>query len=175
MSSIYVGRYEDGVLTALLPRSIWASGLFPSLGLGWSGVQWAFLGAAVLSGLVIETCIVWIIGWLVFWTGRARSIFFVVWRLSVLTQQHPMDAFRNWSHVFVTGRNPLHSRTTIHPPSWSASAIRWSSPGWPFYRPLWLASSLRWDSCSCARDWRGTPVRAVDVRERKGKATMPII
>jgi ABC-2 type transport system permease protein len=78
-----------------------------NLGLRWSVGQWAFFALAVLSGAVIETCIVWIMGMLAFWTGRSRSLFYFTLRFNVLTQQYPMDVFGKWFRVFVTGFLPL--------------------------------------------------------------------
>lgn len=80
---------------------------YRNLGLGWSAGQWAFFVVAVLSGTVIETGIVWIVGTLAFWTGRSRSIFFVLLRFHLLTQQYPMDVFGKWFRIFVTGFLPV--------------------------------------------------------------------
>lgn len=80
---------------------------YRNLGLAWSAGQWAFFGVAVLSGTVIETCIVWVIGSLAFWTGRSRAIFFVVLRFHMLAQQYPLDVFGKWFRIFVTGFLPV--------------------------------------------------------------------
>jgi ABC-2 type transport system permease protein len=80
---------------------------YRNLGLGWSAGHWVFFALAVMSGIVIEACIVWIIGALAFWTGRSQSVFFVVLRFHVLTQQYPMDIFGKWFRIFVTGFLPV--------------------------------------------------------------------
>lgn len=80
---------------------------YHNLGLDWSAGQWAFFSLAILSGTVIETCIVWIIGALAFWTGRSRAIFFVYIRFQMLGQQYPIDIFGTWFRVFITGFLPL--------------------------------------------------------------------
>ncbi|MCK4692854.1 MAG: ABC-2 family transporter protein [Anaerolineales bacterium] len=80
---------------------------YRNLGLDWSAGQWAFFSLAILSGTVIETCIVWIIGALAFWTGRSRAIFFVYVRFQMLGQQYPIDIFGTWFRVFITGFLPL--------------------------------------------------------------------
>lgn len=80
---------------------------YRNLGLDWSARQWAFFSLAILSGTVIETCIVWIIGALAFWTGRSRAIFFVYIRFQVLGQQYPIDIFGTWFRVFITGFIPI--------------------------------------------------------------------
>jgi len=80
---------------------------YHNLGLDWSAGQWAFFALAILSGTVIETCIVWIIGALAFWTGRSRAIFFVYVRFQILGQQYPIDIFGTWFRVFITGFLPI--------------------------------------------------------------------
>lgn len=80
---------------------------YHNLGLDWSAGQWAFFSLAILSGTVIETCIVWIIGALAFWTGRSRAIFSVYMRFQVLGQQYPIDIFGTWFRVFLTGFIPI--------------------------------------------------------------------
>ncbi len=80
---------------------------YNNLGLHWTLAKWAFFGVALLAGLVIETCIAWIIGCISFWTGRSRAIFSVSLRFSMLTQQYPIDIFGQWYRVFVTGFLPL--------------------------------------------------------------------
>ncbi len=80
---------------------------YTNLGLHWTPANWAFFGVALLAGLVIETCIAWIIGCISFWTGRSRAIFSVSLRFSMLTQQYPIDIFGQWYRVFVTGFLPL--------------------------------------------------------------------
>ena len=78
-----------------------------NLGLDWSAGQWAFFAVALSSGLVIETCIAWIIGTLSFWTGRSRAIYTVSMRFNMLTQQYPMDIFGKWFRIFITGFLPV--------------------------------------------------------------------
>jgi len=80
---------------------------YRNLDLDWSAGQWAFFSLAILSGTVIETCIVWIIGALAFWTGRSRAIFFVYVRFQILGQQYPIDIFGTWFRVFITGFLPI--------------------------------------------------------------------
>ena len=80
---------------------------YHNLELEWTGVQWVFFGIAVLSGTVIETSIVWIIGALSFWTGRSRAIFFVYIRFQILSQQYPIDIFGMWFRIFITGFLPV--------------------------------------------------------------------
>jgi len=80
---------------------------YHNLGLDWSAGQWAFFALAILSGTVIETCIVWIIGALAFWTGRSRAIFFVFLRFQILSQQYPIDIFGMWFRIFITGFIPI--------------------------------------------------------------------
>jgi ABC-2 type transport system permease protein len=80
---------------------------YADLGLKWSAGKWAFLGLALLAGLVIETCIAWIIGSIAFWTGRSRAIYRVQMQFSMLTQQYPIDIFGLWYRLFVTGFLPI--------------------------------------------------------------------
>ncbi len=80
---------------------------YHNLGLDWSTGKWAFFAVAIVSGTVIETCIVWIIGALAFWTGRSREIFFVFMRFQTLGQQYPIDIFGMWFRIFITGFLPL--------------------------------------------------------------------
>lgn len=80
---------------------------YHNLELEWGAAHWAFFAVAILSGTVIETCIVWIIGALSFWTGRSRAIFFVYIRFQILGQQYPIDIFGMWFRIFVTGFIPM--------------------------------------------------------------------
>jgi len=80
---------------------------YHNLGLNWTGVQWGFFTVAILSGTVIETCIVWIIGALAFWTGRSRAIWSVYLRFQLLGQQYPIDVFGMWFRIFITGFLPI--------------------------------------------------------------------
>ncbi len=80
---------------------------YRNLGLDWSTGQWVLFAVAVVSGTVIETCIVWIIGTLSFWTGRSRTIFFIYIQFQILGQQYPMDVFGKWFRIFVTGFVPI--------------------------------------------------------------------
>ncbi|MBL7162029.1 MAG: ABC-2 family transporter protein [Anaerolineales bacterium] len=80
---------------------------YRNLGLDWGVGQWAFLGVALTSGLVIETSIAWIMGALSFWTGRSRALFWVSMNFNMLTQQYPMDIFGKWFRVFLTSFLPV--------------------------------------------------------------------
>jgi ABC-2 type transport system permease protein len=80
---------------------------YHNLNLSWTAVQWGFFAVAILSGTVIETCIVWILGALSFWTGRSRAIFYVYVRFQILSQQYPIDIFGMWFRIFITGFLPL--------------------------------------------------------------------
>lgn len=80
---------------------------YHNLGLHWSAGQWALFATAVVSGTVIETCMVWIIGALSFWTGRSRAVFFVWVQFQVLGQQYPLDIFGKWFRIFVTAFVPI--------------------------------------------------------------------
>lgn len=80
---------------------------YANLGLEWSPTQWIFFVVSVVSGLVIETAIAWIVGTVAFWTGRSRSIYGATTRFNILAQQYPLDAFGLWFRVFVTGFLPV--------------------------------------------------------------------
>lgn len=80
---------------------------YRNLGLDWSGGQWAFFAAALLSGTAIETSIAWLIGSLSFWLGRSNAIFFVTLRFNLLAQQYPMDIFGKGFRIFITGFLPV--------------------------------------------------------------------
>jgi ABC-2 type transport system permease protein len=80
---------------------------YHNLDLDWTAVRWGFFALAILSGTVIETCIVWIIGALSFWTGRSRAIWSVYLRFQLLGQQYPIDIFGMWFRIFITGFLPL--------------------------------------------------------------------
>ena len=80
---------------------------YTNLALEWSLANWAFYLLALIAGLVIETCIAWIIGAIAFWTGRSRAIHGIVIRFSILSQQYPIDIFGHWYRVFVTGFLPI--------------------------------------------------------------------
>jgi ABC-2 type transport system permease protein len=80
---------------------------YHNLNLTWSAGHWALFAISVVSGTLIETCIVWIIGTLAFWAGRSRVIFFIYIQFQVLGQQYPIDVFGKWFRIFVTGFVPL--------------------------------------------------------------------
>lgn len=80
---------------------------YHNLGLAWSVAQWVFFTVAIIAGTVIETCIVWILGALAFWTGRSRALFYVYIRFQILNQQYPIDIFGMWFRIFITGFLPL--------------------------------------------------------------------
>jgi ABC-2 type transport system permease protein len=80
---------------------------YHNLGLNWTAAQWGFFAVAIFSGTVIETCIVWILGALAFWTGRSRALFYVYIRFQILNQQYPIDIFGMWFRIFITGFLPL--------------------------------------------------------------------
>jgi ABC-2 type transport system permease protein len=104
----FLGREVNymGVADFILAVSIFTLA-YRNLSLDWSIGQWTFFGAAVLSGTVIETCIMWMIGALAFWTGRSRSLMWIYWEFTILGQQYPMDVFGTWFRVFVTGFLPV--------------------------------------------------------------------
>jgi ABC-2 type transport system permease protein len=80
---------------------------YSHLGLHWSSGQWLFFAMAVVAGLVIETCIAWMIGSLSFWMGRSRAIYSISMRFNMLTQNYPLDIFGQWFRVFMTGFLPV--------------------------------------------------------------------
>ncbi len=80
---------------------------YTNLGLQWALGQWLFFAVAVVAGLVIETCIIWIIGALAFWFGRSRALFFFYMRFQILGQQYPIDVFGLWFRIFITGFLPI--------------------------------------------------------------------
>jgi len=104
----FLGREVNymGVADVVFATSVFVLA-YHNLGLNWTAVQWGFFAVAILSGTVIETCIVWIIGALAFWTGRSRAIFFVYIRFQILGQQYPIDIFGMWFRIFITGFLPL--------------------------------------------------------------------
>jgi len=104
----FLGREVNymGLADAILAVAIFVLA-YRNLDLTWSAGQWAFFGAAVLSGMVIESCIMWIIGALSFWTGRSRSLLFIFWQFTIYSQQYPIDVFGTWFRIFVTGFLPV--------------------------------------------------------------------
>jgi ABC-2 type transport system permease protein len=80
---------------------------YSRLGLRWSAGQWLFFAVALLAGLVIETCIAWMIGALSFWMGRSRAIYAISLRFNILTQNYPLDIFGQWFRLFITGFLPV--------------------------------------------------------------------
>jgi ABC-2 type transport system permease protein len=87
---------------------------YRNLDLRWSPGEWAFFGAAVLSGTAIETAIMGMIGFLSFWTGRSRSLLFLFWQFTIMNQQYPMEVFGTWFRIFITGFLPV-SFMNYHP------------------------------------------------------------
>ena len=104
----FLGREVNymGVADVVLACAIFVLA-FRNLGLAWSAGQWAFFAVAVLSGTVIESSIMWMMGSLAFWTGRSRSLRFVYWQFTGLSQQYPMDVFGTWFRIFITGFLPV--------------------------------------------------------------------
>jgi ABC-2 type transport system permease protein len=104
----FLGREVNYVGVADL---VFASAAFSlaygNLGLDWPADKWVLFAVAVVSGTVIETCLVWIIGTLAFWVGRSRTIFFIYMQFMGLGQRYPMDVFGKWYRIFVTGFLPL--------------------------------------------------------------------
>jgi ABC-type uncharacterized transport system permease subunit len=56
----------------------------------------------------------WIIGSISFWTGRSRSLLFLFWQFTFLSQSYPMEVFGTWFRIFVTGFVPV-SFMNYHP------------------------------------------------------------
>lgn len=104
----FLGREINYMGAADIVFATAAFGLaYRNLGLDWSASQWTLFAAFVVSGTLIETCLVWIIGTLAFWMGRSRMVFFIYTQFMVLCQQYPMDVFGKWFRIFVTGFLPL--------------------------------------------------------------------
>jgi ABC-2 type transport system permease protein len=80
---------------------------YTRLGLHWSARQWAFFVLAILSGAVIENCIVWIISSLSFWTGRSRGLLGLILQVNWLTPQYPMEIFGYGFRIFITAFLPF--------------------------------------------------------------------
>jgi ABC-2 type transport system permease protein len=77
------------------------------LGLDWGVWQWLYLLLIVFSGALIETAIFWLFACIAFWSGRSQSTFWVVWEVSTMVQQYPIDLFGKWFRVLVTGFIPM--------------------------------------------------------------------
>ncbi|HEY0737367.1 MAG TPA: ABC-2 family transporter protein [Herpetosiphonaceae bacterium] len=77
------------------------------LGAHWTLGQWLFFVVAILSGTIIETCIIWIIASWSFWIGRTSATAGAVVHFNLLIQQYPLDMFGKWFQVFMTGFLPF--------------------------------------------------------------------
>ena len=80
---------------------------YRELGLAWGLDKWAFFVVIILAGLIIETCLTWILGALSFWYGRTRAVSRIASNFQYLVQQYPLDMFGIWFRVFVTGFLPF--------------------------------------------------------------------
>ncbi len=80
---------------------------YSNLDLHWTPGAWAFFAVILFAGLLIETCIVWIISTIAFWAGRTRALFWFYAQFQMLGQQYPIDVFGSWFRIFVTGFLPV--------------------------------------------------------------------
>ena len=80
---------------------------YVNLGLQWDRAEWLFFLAAIFSGTVIETALVFMIACLSFWTGRSSMAIEVMIQFNVLVQHYPVDIFGYWFRVVVTGFIPV--------------------------------------------------------------------
>ncbi len=104
----FLGREVNYVGVADLLFGGAAFGLaYARLGLDWTAGQWGFFLVALLSGTVIENCIVWIISSVSFWTGRSRALLFVILQVNFLTPQYPMEIFGYGFRIFITAFLPF--------------------------------------------------------------------
>lgn len=87
-----------GVLFALAYRN---------LGLDWGPAHWLLLSTMVVSGLLVEVAVLWMVGTTAFWIGRSHAIFRIVLMFNLNTQQYPLDIFGRWYRVFLTTFLPV--------------------------------------------------------------------
>jgi ABC-2 type transport system permease protein len=80
---------------------------YHKLNLHWDIWHFGYLFLIVISAAMIETAIFWLFACISFWTGRSQSTFWVIWELSTMVQQYPIDLFGKWFRVLVTGIIPI--------------------------------------------------------------------
>jgi ABC-2 type transport system permease protein len=91
------------VLVALTGLSL----AYVKLNLHWDVIQVLYLIVMAISGALIETALFWLIACLSFWTGRSFSTAWVLWELTTMVQQYPVDLFGKWFRILVTGLIPI--------------------------------------------------------------------
>jgi ABC-2 type transport system permease protein len=77
------------------------------LDLHWGLAQFAYLIMVIISSALIETAIFWMFACIAFWSGKSQSTFWVIWEVSTMVQQYPIDLFGKWFRVLVTGLIPM--------------------------------------------------------------------
>lgn len=80
---------------------------YQNLNLQWSSTHWLFFGAAIISGMLIETTLILMIACISFWTGRSRRAHQLLNRLNMMVQHYPVDIFGYAFRVIVTGLLPV--------------------------------------------------------------------
>lgn len=80
---------------------------YTNLKLDWNVTKWAFFGAAILAGTLIETTLSLMIACISFWTGRSRRANNLFMQINTMVQYYPMDIFGYVFRVIVTGFIPV--------------------------------------------------------------------
>lgn len=80
---------------------------YTNLDLHWDMAQWLFFPIVVLSGTVIETCLILMVACISFWAGRSSIAIDMIAEFNTLVQHYPIDIFGLWFRVIVTGIIPV--------------------------------------------------------------------
>lgn len=80
---------------------------YTNLDLHWGITQWLFFPIVILSGTVIETCLILMVACISFWAGRSSIAIDMIAEFNTLVQHYPIDIFGLWFRVIVTGIIPV--------------------------------------------------------------------
>ena len=80
---------------------------YRGLGLNWAAWQWGFFFMAVISGFIVEGCIILTITAMAFWTGRSRRAAGLANQANMLVQYYPVRIFGSAFQVLVTAILPF--------------------------------------------------------------------
>ena len=97
----YIGLADMAFATAGLVLA------YTNLDLHWDIAHWLFFPIVVLSGTVIETCLILMVACISFWAGRSSIAIDMIAEFNTLVQHYPIDIFGLWFRVIVTGIIPV--------------------------------------------------------------------
>lgn len=107
LTQVLGGEFNENGIINLLIGVVGAAASIIALDIHWRAAQWIFFFAALVSGIVIEFSISWVLSCISFWHPNVRSPLGVFGQLIGITQRYPISIFDKGFAMLLTWAIPV--------------------------------------------------------------------